>query len=234
LRRTARALGAVRDLDVALNDLRKHAQNRPVAEQPGLGEIRAVWRMERREAATRLRSWLDSPDYRRFIAGFARLCRSAGPDVSPSQRGRRRAHADRGRSRHAKRHSQSLRAGPRLRAASGFPEPIAIATLHALRIDCKALRYSLEPVEPLLCEEGRIIIGKLKHLQDLLGELNDAAVSDRRLAELTASSIPSRSRRTARSSRRCWPIAGRRHQRRFLLSSAQETRRTLAIAISKL
>jgi CHAD domain-containing protein len=49
-------------------------------------------------------------------------------------------------------------------------------TIHLLRIDCKYLRYSLEYVRHILGEEAETLIERLKELQDLLGDLNDAVV----------------------------------------------------------
>jgi CHAD domain-containing protein len=235
LRRTSRALGAVRDLDVALQSLGKYAQLRPSSEQAGLGEIRAIWRLERRQAYRTLSSWLDGADYRAFIAGFDQFCRTT-PDA------RRPASSKNGDGpaptevRHVMpsailQRFEQVRAYEPLVASVG---PVPIASLHALRIDCKALRYSLEPVEPLLGDEGGEIILKLKRLQDLLGELNDAAVADLRLAELADVVEPE-------------PLAAfRAHQQAVLAERAAaapaalfafvapDTRRTLAIAISKL
>jgi CHAD domain-containing protein len=56
--------------------------------------------------------------------------------------------------------------------------------LHALRIHCKRLRYSLEFMRHLLGDEGKELIGQLKGLQDHLGDLNDACVTRDRLGEL--------------------------------------------------
>jgi CHAD domain-containing protein len=73
-----------------------------------------------------------------------------------------------------------------------FAGPAAVpeATLHALRIDCKALRYSLEPVEHLLGPDGAKLVAQLKVLQDLLGDLNDAAVMRARLLEMQLGGLP--------------------------------------------
>ena len=54
-------------------------------------------------------------------------------------------------------------------------------TLHALRIDCKYLRYNLEFLRHLLGAEGEQLIAPLIALQDVLGELNDAVVSQQLL-----------------------------------------------------
>jgi CHAD domain-containing protein len=52
-----------------------------------------------------------------------------------------------------------------------------IEELHALRIDCKKLRYALEFFAPVLGAEARVVIDEVKALQDHLGDLNDAQVA---------------------------------------------------------
>jgi CHAD domain-containing protein len=185
LRRTARTLGDVRDADVALLKLRKYARTRPDVEQQGLGEIRAVWRVERRQAYRSLLEWLDSPEYRDFVVRFAEFCRTPGLGVRVVEPGSQGAPAPRD-VRHVipsaiwKRFEQVRAYEPQFESAQGP----SVSTLHALRIDCKALRYTLEPVEHVLGAEAGEIIEQLKRLQDVLGDLNDAAVVDARLAAL--------------------------------------------------
>ena len=70
LRRTARALGAVRDLDVALAKLAKFSRDQDEPVREALAELAAEWRVERRHAYRELVAWLDSSAYRRFIAEF--------------------------------------------------------------------------------------------------------------------------------------------------------------------
>ena len=185
LRRTARALGAVRDGDVALLKLRKYSRTRPDVEQQGLAEIRAVWRVERRQAYRLLLEWLDSPDYRSFVAGFAEFCKTAGLGARTHDSGSEGAPAPclvgHVMPSAILNRFEQVRAYERLFESS---QPLSVSALHALRIDCKALRYSLEPVEHLLGEEGSEIVQQMKRLQDLLGDLNDAVVADFRLAEL--------------------------------------------------
>ena len=114
------------------------------------------------------------------------------------------------------------------------PQPPSVSALHALRLDCKALRYSLEPVEHLLGEEGSEIVQQMKRLQKLLGDLNDAVVADVRLAELADAVEPT-------------ALAAYRAQQRSILADlvssapeawrtfvASENRRRLAVAIAKL
>jgi CHAD domain-containing protein len=58
---------------------------------------------------------------------------------------------------------------------------VPVAVLHLLRIDCKRMRYVLEPITHLLGESGDELVKTLKRLQDALGELNDAEVAKTRL-----------------------------------------------------
>ena len=59
----------------------------------------------------------------------------------------------------------------------------AIPTLHALRIDFKRLRYTLEFFEEVLGPEARQVVNEIKTMQDHLGDLNDAAVAETMLRE---------------------------------------------------
>lgn len=191
LRHTARSLGAVRDLDVALAKLAKYARALDEAQRDALQELAAEWRIERRVAYRELVTWLDSRPYRGFIAEFAAFCHTTGagalPLATPVGTSPRPYQV-----RHVM-PSAILNRFEQVRAyeplfESNTPQPHE--TLHALRIDCKALRYSLEPVEHLLGEEGRALVKQLKALQDLLGDLNDAAVAHARLSSLRAGGMP--------------------------------------------
>lgn len=66
-----------------------------------------------------------------------------------------------------------------------FAEPVPAEELHQLRIECKKLRYLLELFRSLF-PAGQLaaVLAHLKHLQELLGEMNDLEVQKGRLAEL--------------------------------------------------
>ena len=66
-------------------------------------------------------------------------------------------------------------------------QPDDPARLHRLRLISKRLRYTIELFGPRYCAGLPIGIDKLKHLQDLLGEANDAAVAARLIAKLPGS-----------------------------------------------
>jgi CHAD domain-containing protein len=78
----------------------------------------------------------------------------------------------------------------RLAAVHGFGDQ---AAAHRARIAAKRLRYLLEPVAHE--GEGEAIIGRLKELQDLLGDLHDVHVFTREIAELSERAAVARARR---------------------------------------
>jgi CHAD domain-containing protein len=178
LRRTGRLLGAVRDLDVALARAKQTAgRNKERPTQVLLDE----WARRRNEAHANLVEWLDSEEYKSFYAAFLIFC--ATPErnaikpsylagTSPMPLHVRTVFPTMLVERFAR-----IRTYEFLFAQSDANDNQDYATLHALRIDCKYLRYTLEFALHLLGPNGEALIGKLKQLQDDLGDLNDAVVS---------------------------------------------------------
>lgn len=77
--------------------------------------------------------------------------------------------------------------------------------LHALRVAGKRLRYALELLEPVFSKRLRAsLLVQLKRLQDVLGDINDAATAEVLLAEL----VPHADRETQR-----WLKAQRKQER---------------------
>ena len=62
-------------------------------------------------------------------------------------------------------------------------EGAPISVLHALRIECKQLRYTIEFFSEVLGPEAREVIGAVVKLQDHLGDLNDADVANAMLSD---------------------------------------------------
>ena len=90
---------------------------------------------------------------------------------------------------------------------------------HSLRIAAKKLRYSAEAFAPLL-KTGPALIGRVKSLQDGLGDLNDAAVAARIVERLA---LPTAQMRTADRL-----LQLRRDQNVALLAAAEKSMRQLA------
>ncbi len=170
IRQTGRRLGKVRDLDVCLHNARRTAETNAT--------LVSHWEAERVRAHQRLIRWLDSKKYRDFLVGYAKFCTTPGRGaiVVPYLHGRSPtpqivSYVAPGL---IVRGFEQVRSYEPLFAAQN---PVAYETVHALRIDCKHLRYTLEFFHGLLGKDGRVLINRLKKLQGLLGNLNDAAVA---------------------------------------------------------
>ncbi|CAN5828170.1 inorganic triphosphatase [soil metagenome] len=183
LRLVARRLGKVRDLDVLLDQL---------PPEPALAALAEHWRARRQAAWLKLMETLDSDDYQTFVADYRRFTETAG-QANGAQAGLRVRDA----------------AGSRLWAAyetvRAYQPGLAqteVATLHALRVEGKRLRYALETFAPVLPRRSaKELLARLTRLQDHLGALNDADVARQASAEWllkAGRAAPARARRAAR------------------------------------
>jgi CHAD domain-containing protein len=188
LRTTGRLLGSVRDMDVALDKLDRYAAECDSEKDKGTEDLRHHWKKTRDKAHESLLDWLDSPRYAMFVSDFGRFCETPGDAITPFD-----PVPGEPPEPHQVRHVipsmilnryESIRAFEVLfeRDEAGKPD-VPVETLHALRIECKYLRYHLEFNAALLGPEGQELIASLKALQDHLGNLNDASVSARMLDE---------------------------------------------------
>ncbi|MEZ4622247.1 MAG: CHAD domain-containing protein [Caldilineaceae bacterium] len=149
-RKTGKLLGPVRDLDVALFKAQQQKKKQRAASQ----QIQA-WQAERAAAHADLVEWLDSPEYRHCLAKFHAFCTAPMVD-EPSESSDDQS----GKPQAVK--AQAIRCQPsqvrhvvptllteQMAAVRCYEtifeqtEPIPYAMLHALRIQCKYLRYSL-------------------------------------------------------------------------------------------
>ena len=202
LKETARVAGVVRDHDVALEDLalytkekatkkKKPIQGKAVKKKDtGNGNdagqsIGIVWESERQKERKVLLKWLGSKVYRDFVADFSTFCSTSGAGVITQT-----ATDDNPAPLHQVRHVAPLMIHHCFERIRGYEvlfeaqAPVEIDALHRLRIDCKYLRYMLEFNAHLLGSKGKNLIKTLKQLQDHLGNLNDAAVRQKKLASI--------------------------------------------------
>jgi CHAD domain-containing protein len=186
LKRTGRKLGAVRDLDVFMERARSYLETLPAERSGDLDPLFDVWLAQRQQARSKMIDYLDGERYRDFVDGFRLFVQTSGvgardedaiPPV-PTQ------------VRHVvpqliyERWASVQAFGPLL---DGAP----VETLHALRIECKRLRYTLEFFQEVLGPEAALVIEHVVRLQDHLGSLNDADVANTLLSEFLFAS-PSR------------------------------------------
>jgi CHAD domain-containing protein len=181
LKELARALGPVRDADVALENLRVFRRRLDKADRPAVKPLRQALKAQRTEAFHHLRAHLDSPEYAKFIVAFDAFCTTPGRAIAKSKA------APQERPPRQIRHTVSsiiLTGFEHVRAyevAFTGPTLPELELFHALRIQTKYFRYSLEFLQPLLGVPGKSIIAQLKELQEHLGLLNDAHVEQIRL-----------------------------------------------------
>lgn len=203
LRRLARALGKVRDLDVMMKSLHRSQKS---ATDPAVAEaLQAIidrLARKRERAHARLVKHLDSREYSDFVADFSVFLSSEGKGVvaldelSPHQ------------VRHViptlihdqlaiVRAYDTVIPAPRGKGGNAtapdgdeptpgdLPMP-DITVLHQLRIEVKRLRYTVAYFHDVLGASGRHYIEDLKRLQDHLGEMNDAVVAREQLLDLVS------------------------------------------------
>jgi CHAD domain-containing protein len=181
LRTTGSLLGRVRDMDVALEKLKHFSESVPPAnaeQSSDLEQLTVHWQEARDKAHRRLLKWLDSAAYSRFVSEFDAFCSTPGEAVPPFV-----PKPGKPPKPHQVRHvipSMILARYESIRAFEALFESgieVPIETLHALRIECKYMRYHLEFNEHILGAYGAELISALKALQEHLGELNDASVT---------------------------------------------------------
>jgi CHAD domain-containing protein len=175
LRRLARLLGDIRDMEVMLADCRAASARLEDADLAGfeakIDERRATGRV-------RLLAHLGSDDYAEFNRRFDRLFERYGSKLHPRPRFSR---GD-GHPRLLPTTVASVLPARiwqhygRIRAYAPFVPTLPNRSLHGLRIAGKRLRYTLEAFEQPLGGELQPLLGPLKAMQDALGTLQDAVV----------------------------------------------------------
>ncbi len=160
-------LSVARDWDVFVTETLPRVRER--LEQPGaLDGLTAAAQALRRQADVRARAALASPRLVRLWLAIERDL-ATPPDAPTTTRAWARAALDR-------RYRQMRRLGSRL-------DELDPTERHALRIAGKKLRYAAEFFACLHPKAARRFVGTLADLQDVLGILNDVAVTGRLLQE---------------------------------------------------
>ncbi len=180
LRVLGRALGPVRDLDVALEDVRRSRETMPARERADLDGLLEDWRNERKRLRRRLLEHLDAPAYRRFKKDFPAFLEDPSAGVRPPltrSGGVRPALLS---------HEGPVVLYERLaavRAYEGWVEgkDVPLRRYHRLRIEVKRLRYTLESLSDVTGPEADPLIASCKAVQDHLGELREAWMTADRL-----------------------------------------------------
>lgn len=173
LKLLANHLGAVRDLDVLIENLEAHRAGLDVAGQDAIGIVIAGLDKKRRKARKKLVTFLDSDAYSAFVTGFTEFLVRPGKAARPVDEDS----TDPYQVRHVLPgliHDHLAQ----VRAYDNVLEDASEGTLHALRIEFKRLRYAVAYFEDVLGASGTDFIKELKRIQDYLGRLNDLVVAE--------------------------------------------------------
>jgi CHAD domain-containing protein len=184
----AAVLGDVRDLDVYLDQFPRVKSQLPAQDAGNLAIYEQHLIDQRRIARKQLIECLTDRRYAQLKDSFLRLLRNGACQSAcksePPQSIRRAAKRSIG-----KQYKKLLRDGRAIHDQSPDGE------LHALRIDCKRMRYLLEFFQPTYGKALSPCIQQFTRLQDLLGEFQDSCVASTRLREYAGEvSMPSQHR----------------------------------------
>ena len=172
----ARVLGDVRDLDVYLENIRGYVGEIPADDAICLDAYRQYLVEQRNTARNELLTCLSGVRYRTLVSNFSDYLQ-LGPSAETSSRNQTDS------IRHAavrligKRYKRVLSQGRSITQKSPDEE------LHALRIECKRLRYLFEFFRSIYGKSLNPFIKRLKMLQNVLGEFQDAQVATQQLLQ---------------------------------------------------
>ena len=179
LKLLADALGAVRDTDVL--GMRLDSAVEPAGlDATDVAPLLSALHDENRAARQALTGVLDDPRTAALLDELNR--RADDPPTTPSAVGR-----------------AELRLRPLVRrpwrklahTVDRLGDDPAIAELHRVRLLAKRTRYAAEAVEPVYGKDARRFVAAVKEIQEVLGDMNDAAVAIDWLARTATTVDPS-------------------------------------------
>jgi CHAD domain-containing protein len=172
LRKVGKVLGTVRDMDVILANGMSYGKGLEEIKVSGFEPLLAEWRHQIEKRRIKLTRHLQSEAYQNFKYNFNLFLQQ--PDDTHtsivSEEGMNSRLRD----------SVPILIYSRFAAVRAYESVLPSASidqLHALRIDFKKFRYTLEFFREILGDNVGQIISELKQLQDHLGELHDAVVA---------------------------------------------------------
>jgi CHAD domain-containing protein/transposase-like protein len=172
LRATGRTLGRARDLDVFIEKAHQYLTTLPEESRPGLQPLLQTWEQARETARSVLVSYLDSDPYLDFKRKFDEFVNTPGAGARPF--------AQNPPVPRLVRDVVPMLIYDRLASVRAFDtilDTASIQQFHALRIEIKKLRYTVEYFREVLGPEAGSVIDELKELQDHLGDLQDSQVA---------------------------------------------------------
>ncbi len=175
LKTVMRALGSVRDLDVALSELQVFSRQLPKSERKSVEPLKQHLKSERRRARAQMLRVLDSIWVRKNLQELARtLAAPTAPSQRPPSVLALQAAPELIRNRYRK-----LR-----KRAQQLTTDSPTDEFHEVRGQVKKLRYALEAVAVLYGKPADEMLRALRRWQEKLGVQQDAAVASCRLNAL--------------------------------------------------
>ena len=170
----AQATGPTRDLDVLLLDLQRTSENHPADD---LAALRAFLGRKQRHEHRLLEQLLEGDRYRALLVGWRDFLQNAPPGVpEPTNAARPLVEVT---SRRISRLYRRL-----VDHAMAIHDNTPAHAIHQVRIDAKKLRYLIDATRSLHDRRHLDpIIDRLKKMQSVLGDFNDAVVQERHLLE---------------------------------------------------
>ncbi len=181
LRAAGKSLGRVRDLDVFMEKADRYIEKVDADAAEGLSPLIDGWKTERDSERKKMLKYLNSSDYEKFKQEFNIFLNSPGMGARESKDGDNIPKLVQ--------HAAPMLIYTSLASVRTFDSVIPSATieqLHALRIEFKKLRYTVEFFREVLGAESKSVISDIKTLQDHLGDLNDADVACQILSDFLA------------------------------------------------
>jgi CHAD domain-containing protein len=175
-RKMMRRLASSRDAAVFLIKLDQYIgenfrlQELHSAEETALSSLQSYWLMQQSAVDERLLRYLAKGKYRALLSELERFGHSAGQDERSSE-----VAGDIIRIGHVAPAMIDGRVAA-VRSCADSIETASLKRLHALRIQCKEMRHTLEFFEPVMGPPAGELVEILKQLLTHLGDLNDARV----------------------------------------------------------
>jgi CHAD domain-containing protein len=172
LQKVGRVLGKVRDMDVILANAMAYRHKLAKTKYSGFEPLLAGWRHQIDKKRSKLTQYLNSEAYQNFKYNFNLFLQQPGASKASlvSEEGTNSRLRD----------TVPILVYSRFAAVRAYESILptaSMAQLHALRIDFKKFRYTVEYFREILGANVDQIISELKQLQDHLGELHDAVVA---------------------------------------------------------
>ena len=178
LRSIARALGAIRDLDVLTLDLQEFSSTQSAELRVAMVAVIDRLDRRRRNRRKRLNSLFDSNRYARVLRRFESFSKKTGKGA---RRLKKREQP------HQLRHVLPLLLHERMALVKAYDSVLPaqdIETLHALRVEFKQLRYAIEFFLPVLGSPADKFLLQVKAMQNILGRISDIDVFAETVAAL--------------------------------------------------